>query len=91
MEARVQVRLTPRADRNALVGWAGDSLLVRVTAPPLEDKANAALELLLARALGVPKSSVRVVSGARSRNKTVVIGAVSQDEAVLRLRKATGS
>jgi uncharacterized protein (TIGR00251 family) len=66
-EARVRVRLTPKSGRNEVVGWRDELLLVRVTAPPVDGKANVALEGLLAKALGVPKRDVSVVSGARGR------------------------
>ena len=87
LEARIRVRLTPRADRNEIAGWQGDVPRVRVTAPPVEGRANAALERLLASALDLPKGAVRVVSGAQSRDKTVAIEGVSQDEALRRLRE----
>ncbi len=60
-------------------------LLARVSAPPVEGQANAALERLLARALGLPKNAVRVVVGGRGREKTVAIEGLSQDEALRRL------
>ncbi len=86
MEARIRIRLTPRAARDEIVGWQSDVLRVRVTAPPVEGKANAALERLLAGAIGVPKGAVRVVSGVRGREKTVAVDGVSPDEVGLRLR-----
>jgi uncharacterized protein (TIGR00251 family) len=89
MDARIRVRLTPRSARDELAGWQDGELRVRVTAPPLEGKANAALERLLAKLLGVPKTSVRVVAGNRGRVKTVAIEGLSQDEALARLREAS--
>ncbi len=68
---RVRVRLQPRAAHNRIVGRHGDSLKAQVTAPPADGKANAALERLLAAFAGVPPSAVRVVAGAKSREKTV--------------------
>lgn len=88
MEARIRVRLTPRAARDAIVGWQDDVLRVRVTAPPVGGRANAALERLLADALGVPKSAVCVVAGTRGREKTVAIEGASREEALRRLREA---
>ncbi len=88
MDARIRVRLTPRSARDELAGWQDGELRVRVTAPPLEGKANAALERLLAKVLGLPKTSVRVVAGARGRTKTVAIEGLSQDEALARLQQA---
>ena len=69
------------------MGWQEGCLRVRVSAPPVEGKANEALERLLAKALGVPKIAVGVVSGTRSRDKTVVIDGLNQDEAIQRLRQ----
>ncbi len=72
---RVRVRVTPRADRDEVCGWRGADLLVRVSAPPEAGKANAAVEKTIAAALGVPKSTVRVVRGHSSRSKLVEIEA----------------
>jgi uncharacterized protein YggU (UPF0235/DUF167 family) len=88
MEARIRVRLTPRAARDEVAGWRGDLLLLRVTAPPVEGRANAAAERLLAGALGVPKGCVRVVAGRRGREKTVAVEGMTQNEALRRLREA---
>lgn len=88
MQARIRVRLTPRAARDAIVGWQDGVLRVRVTAPPVEGRANAALERLLAGALGLPKSAVRVVAGAQSRDKTVAVEGIAQEEALRRLGEA---
>ena len=89
MDARIRVRLTPRSARDELAGWQDGELRVRVTTPPLEGKANAALERLLAEVLRVPKTSVRVIAGNRGRVKTVAIEGLSQDEALGRLREAS--
>lgn len=85
MEARIRIRLTPRAARDEIAGWQGDVLRVRVSAPPVEGRANAALERLLARALGMPRSAVRIVSGERAREKTVAVEGVSSEEVRRRL------
>jgi len=87
LETRIRVRLTPRAARDEIAGWAGDGLRVRVTAPPFEGKANAALEALVAKALGVPKSRVAVVSGARGRDKTLAIEGLTQADVDARLER----
>ena len=84
--ARVRVRLTPRAGRDELTGVRDGVLLVRVTAPPLEDRANAALCRLLARAVGVPPSRVQVERGRRSREKLVRVEGLSEDELRRRLQ-----
>ena len=78
--ARISVRLTPRAGRNAIDGWEGDVLRARVAAPPVDGKANDALLRLLAKALGVAPSSVALVSGAQSRVKIVEIDDMTADD-----------
>ena len=74
----LRVRLTPRGGRDALEGFEtlsdGQTILkARVRAAPEKGLANAALEKLLASALGVPKSAVSVVAGGTSRTKTLKI------------------
>jgi uncharacterized protein len=71
---RFIVRLTPRsgADRVDGVGEDG-SLRARVAAPPVDDAANRALVRLIAHELGLPRTAVRIVSGATARRKTVAV------------------
>ena len=69
----LRIFVQPRAARNAVGGMYGDALKIKVTAPPVEGKANAAVEALLAEILGVPPSRVTVVAGGASRNKKVVV------------------
>lgn len=75
---RLGVRLSPRGGRDAVDGWALDEagrplLKVRVAAPPIDGAANAALEALLAKALGLPRSCVAVARGQTARIKQVEI------------------
>ena len=72
------VRVTPNAGRDAIEGVElrddGTAVLrVRVSAVPDKGKANAAVVMLLAKALGVPKSSITVTSGETSRMKTLAV------------------
>ena len=73
------VRLTPRASREAIEGEYQGALKVRVTAPPLEDRANDALRRLLAGNLNVPVAAVRIVGGEKSRNKRASIAGVTRE------------
>jgi uncharacterized protein YggU (UPF0235/DUF167 family) len=73
-----QVRLTPKGGRDAVEGWdaasdGSEHLKCRVRAVPENGKANTALIALLAATLGVPKSTISIVSGATSRLKRVEI------------------
>lgn len=69
----IEVRVTPRASRDEVVGMRGGVLAVRVSAPPVDDAANRALVKLLAKRAGVPRSRVRIVRGERGRRKLVAI------------------
>lgn len=79
------VRVAPRASAEQLGPVENGALKVRLTAPPVEGAANAALVKLLAKALGLPRRQVAVVAGLKSRNKTVWVGGLSPDELGLRL------
>jgi len=75
---RLAVRVTPKGGRDAVDGWALDPggrayLKVRVSAPAADGAANAALTAFLAKALGRPKSAVRIVSGETARLKMLEI------------------
>jgi uncharacterized protein len=73
---RITVRVQPRAGRNEIAGERDGALLVRVTAPPVEGKANAAVRKLLAKRLGVAPGRISVVRGASSRDKVIEIEGV---------------
>jgi uncharacterized protein len=86
--ATLHVKVVPRATRAEIVGWLDDVLKVRVTAPPEAGRANAALEALLAIALGVRKTAVRVAAGHASTRKRVEIDGLAPAELERRLRAA---
>jgi uncharacterized protein (TIGR00251 family) len=77
-ELAFAVRVAPRGSRDAIEGEHAGALRVRVTAPPLEDRANQAVRKLLADCLNVSISAVRIVAGEKSRNKRVAIAGVSR-------------
>jgi uncharacterized protein len=75
--ALVRVRLQPRSRRDEIVGERAGALLVRVSAPPLEGRANEALCRLLAKAAGVAAGRASVVKGASARDKVVRLEGLS--------------
>jgi uncharacterized protein (TIGR00251 family) len=77
---KLLVKVVPGASADRIVGWLGEALKVRVTAPPEGGKANRAVEGLLTRRLGIPKSAARIVSGSRSARKIVEISGLSAAE-----------
>ena len=83
--AQLEVRVQPRAKRDALEAVEGQSLKAYVTAPPEGGKANEAVVALLAKALGLAKGRVTIVRGHRGRNKLVRIGGLTEEDIFLRL------
>jgi uncharacterized protein (TIGR00251 family) len=81
-----KVRVVPRSSRSEIVGEHDGALKVRLTAPPVDDAANTALVRVLARALELSSDAVEIVSGKRSRTKTVSITG-SSVESLARLLK----
>jgi uncharacterized protein (TIGR00251 family) len=77
-ELNFSVRVTPRSGRDAIEGEYQGALKVRLTAPPVENRANDALRRLLAERLDVPLSTVKIIGGENSRNKRVAVAGVSK-------------
>jgi uncharacterized protein (TIGR00251 family) len=84
---KLSVKVIPKSSRNGIVGWMGAVLKVCVTAPPERGKANGAVEELLAKALGLPRKQVWLVSGLKSTRKVVEIDGL--EEAGVRRRLST--
>jgi uncharacterized protein (TIGR00251 family) len=82
----LRVRVTARASRDELAGLRDGVLHVRVSAPPVDGKANQAVTRLIAKALGVGRTSVTVVKGERSRDKVVEITGLEPGAVLERLR-----
>ena len=83
---RVRVKVNPRSGKNQLLDLRSDTIRVKLTAPPVEDKANQALIEFIARALGVPKGDVEIVSGKKSRQKTIQIRGLELGQLVEKLK-----
>jgi uncharacterized protein len=71
------VRVQPRASCDDVAGEYQGGLKIRLTAPPVDDRANDALRKFLASRLNVPLSAVRIAAGERSRTKRVEISGVT--------------
>lgn len=84
--ALIRVRVKPRASRDQIEAVTPDGLLsVRLTAPPVENQANSCLIAVLAKALRIPKSSLSIDSGDKSRVKGVMVSGLSATEVRARL------
>ncbi|HET9275210.1 MAG TPA: DUF167 family protein [Gemmatimonadales bacterium] len=83
---RLRLHIQPRASRTELAGLHGDALKLRVSAPPVEGAANDAVIRFLAGRLGVPRSAVRIVSGASGRRKVLAVTGVTVEAVESALR-----
>jgi uncharacterized protein (TIGR00251 family) len=84
----LKVYIQPRASTDSLDGTHGDRLKIRLTAPPVDGKANSHLIRFLAECFGVPRSQVQLISGKSSRAKRVRIQRPRQTPAGIPLRSA---
>lgn len=78
--ARIPVRISPRASRDAIGSVIAGELIVRVTAPPVGGAANEAVVKLFAKRLRVARGRVRIARGAHSRSKLIEIDGMSESE-----------
>lgn len=72
-ELRLPVHATPGARRTGPAGARGETLRVRLAAPPVDGKANAELIAWAARAFGLPRSQVELLHGAGGRHKLLAL------------------
>jgi uncharacterized protein (TIGR00251 family) len=79
-ETVIQIKLVPRSSKNQILGKEGEAYRVKVTAPPVEGLANEALIELLAKKLKIPKKDLEILSGQRSRLKSVRVRGISSEE-----------
>ena len=85
----IRVKLLPRSSRNLIMGMEEDRYKIKVTAPPVDGRANAALIKLLAKELGIPAAHIDIYSGLTSRLKTIRIEALSPKDISARLLKSS--
>ncbi|GAB4331190.1 MAG: hypothetical protein Kow0099_02380 [Candidatus Abyssubacteria bacterium] len=81
----IRVRVQPRALKDEIAGVADERLRIRVKAPPVEGAANDAACGFLSRLFGLAKGEVRLVSGATSRNKRILLAGMEAEAVVARL------
>jgi len=84
--ATFQVKVHPRARKNAITGVAGGALKLALTAPPVEGRANEACIEYLAEFLNVARSSVTIAAGESSRQKLIRIAGMRAAQVEEKLR-----
>ena len=77
---KFRLRVQPRARRSEISGAHNGALKIKVTAPPVDDAANRAVIEYLAGRLGVSKSGISILSGARSKEKVLLIKNISLED-----------
>lgn len=70
----------PKAGKNAIVGLHDDAIKLRLTAPPVDGKANKAVIAFWAKALKIPKSAVTIKSGLQSRMKKILLNGADEEQ-----------
>jgi len=88
--ATFQVKVHPRARKNAITGAVGDALKLSLTTPPVEGRANEACIAFLAKFLNVPRSSVTIAAGESSRQKLIRIAGMQAAQVEEALRAVLG-
>ncbi|MEA4927008.1 MAG: DUF167 domain-containing protein [Syntrophomonadaceae bacterium] len=81
---RLEVQVQPRSSRNQIVGEQNGALKIKLTAPPVEGEANAALVDFMSGLLKLPRKDIRLIKGETSRRKIIEIMGLNPEE--LRLR-----
>jgi hypothetical protein len=81
----LRIHLQPRASRDEIVGPMGEVLKIRITAPPVNGKANRGLKRFLAKSLGISARRVEIISGQTSREKVVRISGLSRKDLAQKL------
>jgi hypothetical protein len=85
---RFSVRVQPRASTDAIAGIYGNSLKIRLTAPPVDGAANERLVIFLSNIFAVPRRAIKILAGESSRSKIVEIEGVTERD-VYRLAQDT--
>jgi uncharacterized protein len=75
-----QVKVHPRAKKNAITGQVGEALKLALTAPPVEGRANEACIAFLAEVLNVPRSSVTIAAGVSNRLKVIRVAGLTAEQ-----------
>lgn len=80
------IKITPRSPRNEIQQiLENGTIKIRLTAPPVDGKANQALIEFLSEKLGVPRNNIKIISGQTSHTKIITIGGIEKDELIARI------
>ncbi|WP_413289930.1 DUF167 domain-containing protein [Bdellovibrio sp. HCB337] len=77
---RLSLFVQPKSSKNEIIGPHNGALKIKITAPPVDGKANAELVDFLSEILGIPKRQIEILKGETGRNKSVEIFGLSPEE-----------
>ncbi len=83
---KISVKVVPSSSKNLVVGWLGETLKIKVKAPPEKGKANTAVIELLASKLCIDKDLIQVVSGHSSPFKVLSIQGLDDSQIIASLK-----
>ena len=81
-KTEIIIKLLPRSSRSQIMGRDGEVYKIKVTSPPVDGKANRELISLISKKLGIPKSSIEIVSGKTSRMKVLRLQGIEKESVV---------
>ena len=84
-KATLSIRIQPNASKNQVVGRFDEAIRIKITAPPVEDKANKECLKFLSDILRVPKTSISIIKGHKTRSKMIQVLGMSSDMCLQRL------
>lgn len=84
-DTRLSVKVIPNSSKTQLVGWHGDQLKLKLAAPAEKGKANIALFKLLSTELGLPRASIKILSGHTNQLKVLTIDNIESDALHLKI------
>ncbi len=87
---KLKLKVIPNAPRDEVVGWRGEALTIKLSAPAVEGKANHGLVKFLAKVMGVSPRDVEILKGDTSRHKAVSVLGITAEEARERIRAQVG-
>jgi uncharacterized protein (TIGR00251 family) len=88
---RVRLKVNPRSGKDQLLDLTSDAIRVKLTAPPVEGAANRSLVKFMAHACRVPREDVEIISGKKSRHKTILVRGLELKVVIDRLGRLTDS
>lgn len=75
----LRLKIIPSSSRNEII-WENEGFKVKITAQPIENKANKALIEFLSKKLKIPKSSIQIVKGELNKEKTILLKAINEEK-----------